>query len=287
MNLQNMKCLDFQINEDGEKVFYVKTPCKFIIEEQLVQKLKHNYLPDEEIGGMIWFKPNIGNDGEVSFIGNKVSFIRNAIMDFPFDERRGRTQRNAYYPDLKERSLELNKIIASGCLPIFFHTHPTKGELSIEETIKFSMKRETSLQDRRASDTPFPIGGEKLIMPSGLIVGNDRIGDNLFIGLYNGNVAPKNFEKIKTDVIEKNVKKAQNKISENDFSVNQKILIAIGGVLFLIAIYKIWRNNPPLINKISDSVSSQFENTGDEPNFYYCQISKGEAIILIPEIKDE
>jgi hypothetical protein len=59
---------------------------------------------------------------------------------------------------------------------------------------------ETSEQDKRESSLPHKIGNKKLLMPSGLIVGNDISSSDIFIGVYNGFIAPTEFENNKKKI---------------------------------------------------------------------------------------
>ena len=62
MNLAKIDYLTYKVNKEGEKIYHIKTPCKFIIKENIIKELKINYLPEEEIGGIIWVKPEKKND---------------------------------------------------------------------------------------------------------------------------------------------------------------------------------------------------------------------------------
>ena len=127
-------------------------------------------MPDEEIGGFIWAKPVLGIQ-HYDFVCDKITFIRNAIEDKP--NSRGQTKKNTYLRDPKILKETLKEIFSLGYLPINFHTHPTKGKNPLDEIDKFTFQKETSLQDRKAAEYTLRVGGEQLLLPRGLVVGNN------------------------------------------------------------------------------------------------------------------
>ena len=56
------------------QVLILTTPCKFIVTQDVVMKLKLNYLVDEEVGGVMQAKPTIVNE-EMVFVVGKVEFV--------------------------------------------------------------------------------------------------------------------------------------------------------------------------------------------------------------------
>ena len=52
----------------------------------------------------------------------------------------------------------------------------------------------TSKQDQLVSDIPFSIGGLNVLMPRSLVLCNGKNSEKLFIGFYNGLIAPIEFE---------------------------------------------------------------------------------------------
>ena len=78
---KNEGYLDTKIVE-GDELLYLTTPCRFRVTEDIVSDLKKNYKADEEIGGVLWAKPTTKN-GEIIYIIDKVSYIRNSIEDNP------------------------------------------------------------------------------------------------------------------------------------------------------------------------------------------------------------
>lgn len=179
---KNAGFLDAKI-VDGDELLHLTTPCRFRVNENIVADLKSNYKKDEEIGGVLWAEPT-SKDGEIIHIVDNVSYIRNAIEDNPRTDHRNKS--NAYLPDSKELNQTLNDLFSQGYLPIKFHTHPVKGTNFLHSLTYPNLITETSEQDKRESSRPHIIGNKKLLMPGGLIVGNDISSSDIFIGVYDG-----------------------------------------------------------------------------------------------------
>lgn len=179
---KNAGFLDAKI-VDGDELLHLTTPCRFRVNENIVADLKSNYKKDEEIGGVLWAEPT-SKDGEIIHIVDNVSYIRNAIEDNPRTDHRNKS--NAYLPDSKELNQTLNDLFSQGYLPIKFHTHPVKGTNFLHSLTYPNLITETSEQDKRESSRPHIIGNKKLLMPGGLIVGNDISSSHIFIGVYDG-----------------------------------------------------------------------------------------------------
>lgn len=282
MSLSKLNYLTSRLDEEGEKIYHIKTPCRFIFRENVVEQLRSKYLPNEEIGGIIWVAPEEVN-GECVFIADKVSFIRNAIEDTP--NARGRTKKNTYRMDTEEYYGVLQEVFRTDYLPIKFHTHPTKGNNFVDEFLNFSFQRETSEQDKKSSSVPLTLGKEKLLMPCGLVVGNDAVGDRLFIGLYNGFIAPQGFQESRNKVIEENMNKVGKVILDIELTKNQKVLLTIGAILLLAAILRYRKYSIPVILSMSAIIPNLLSDTEmSESPKYYSQLCKGDAIIEIPHI---
>jgi hypothetical protein len=169
LEYKNAGYLDTKI-VDGDELLHLATPCRFRVTENIVSDLKKNYKADEEIGGVFWAKPTTKN-GEIIYIIDKVSYIRNAIEDNPRNDNRNKS--NAYLPDSKQLNQTLNDLFLQGYLPVKFHTHPVKGTNFLHSLTYTNLMTETSEQDKRESSHHLVIGSKKLLMPRGLIVGND------------------------------------------------------------------------------------------------------------------
>jgi hypothetical protein len=266
---------------DGDELLHLTTPCRFRITENIVSDLKKNYKADEEIGGVLWAKPTT-KDGEIIHIVDNVSYIRNAIEDNPRTDDRNKS--NAYLPDSKELNQTLNDLFSQGYLPVKFHTHPVKGTNFLHSLTYPNLRTETSEQDKRESSLPLKIGSKKLLMPGGLIVGNDISSSDIFIGVYNGFIAPTEFENSKKKIQQENFQKTADLVSSINLSDGQKIGLAIGAALLLFVIVKYPKHSLPVIIGLGATLPLLMTNTNniENPN-YFNKLSFGSADIFIPK----
>lgn len=268
---------------DGKSIYHLTTPCRFNISQSVVKKIRESYLSDEEIGGIFWAMPTISNDEKV-FVIEEVSFIRNAIEDTPvYKDGSLRTKKDTYLYDLKIHEEVLEKVFSANNLPVRFHSHPTKGSNVVENIINQQLQTETSEQDRKESEYTHQRDGCNLLMPRGLIVGNGDLSKDIFIGLYNGFIAPVDFEKSKQKIREENIKQIGDAISSKTFNDNQKMLFGLGALLLLVAIIKYPKYSIPTIIGLAATASIFLTHTAksDQPS-YFNKLSFGEANIYIP-----
>lgn len=266
---------------DGNELLHLATPCRFRITETIVAKLKSSYKSDEEIGGVLWAKPTT-KDGEIIHIIDKVSYIRNAIEDNPRNDNRNKS--NAYLPDSEQLNQTLNGLFLQGYLPVMFHTHPVKGTNFLHSLKYPNLMTETSEQDKRESSLPHIVGDKKLLMPRGLIVGNDISSNDIFIGVYHGFIAPTEFEDSKKKIQQENFQKTADLVSSINLSDGQKIKLAIGAALLLFVIAKYPKHSLPVIIGLGATLPLLMTNTNniDNPN-YFNKLSFGGADIFIPK----
>ncbi|PLX00899.1 MAG: hypothetical protein C0594_15105 [Marinilabiliales bacterium] len=271
-----------QSNIEGELIYHLKTPCIFIFSADIVADLRKQYISDEEIGGVFWAQPSFENGSRVFKINN-ISYVRNAIEDNP--RRDNLTRKNSYFPD----SMFLNKILEdifnSNCLPIRFHTHPTKDKDPISSLSKGTFNLETSDADINASSIAYKLDSEKLLLPRALIVGNTLLSNDIFIGLYNGFITPTSFAESKKEIQNLNMERSFSKISDIEFSTGQTIGLILGAGLLLYAIAKYPKFSIPAIASIGLLVANYTINTDkiDNPNFFN-KLSGGKAVINIPKV---
>ncbi|MBE2189799.1 MAG: hypothetical protein IAE98_10055 [Candidatus Kapabacteria bacterium] len=265
---------------ENNELFHITTPCIIRIESDIVQSLKKNYIATEEIGGVLSAKPTLINN-ERFFIIESVSYVRNAIEDNHRTD--GRNKTNAYCPDKTEINNALTSIIKNNCLPIKFHTHPTKGKEYFESEINQIYQTDTSEQDKKESEYFFNIGEAKLLMPRCLIVGNAGLSSDIFIGIYGGFITPVGFEESKKKVVDEKIRKTADFLSEIDLTKGQKIGLGIGAALALFAIIKYPKYSLPVIAGLSIASYATLTNTKTvaKPE-YYNKLSSGSATIYIP-----
>lgn len=266
---------------DGNELHLLATPCRFRISETIVANLKSNYKSDEEIGGVLWAKPTF-KDGEIIHIVDKVSYIRNTIEDNPRNDNRNRS--NAYLPDFKELNQTLSVLFLQGYLPVEFHSHPIKGTSFLQSLLYPNLNSETSNQDKRESTRHLVIGSKKLLMPRGLIVGNDISSNDIFIGVYNGFIDPTEFDNSKKKIQEENFQKTAELVSSINPSDGHKIGLAIGTALLLFVISKYPKHSLPVIIGLGATLPLLMTNTNNivKPN-YFNKLSFGGADIFIPK----
>lgn len=265
---------------ENEELSHIATPCVFRIESDIVQSLKKNYISTEEIGGVLSAKPTLFNDTRI-FIIDSVSYVRNAIEDKPRTD--GRNKTNAYCPDFKQLNQVISNIIENGCLPIRFHTHPTKGKEYLQTILRQNYQTETSDQDKIASEYPFEINRQKLLMPRCLIVGNSITSTDIFIGVYGGFIAPLSFEESKKKVVDEKIKKSAEFLSTVEFTKGQKIGLAVGAALLLFSIIKYPKYSLPVIACLALTAPILLTNTQNiERPEYFNRLSFGKADIYIP-----
>ena len=265
---------------DGENLFIIATPCIFRIESEIVRSLIENYKSTEEIGGVLSAKPTLINN-KLIFVITNVNYIRNAIEDNARQDGRNRT--NAYLPDLKQLYQEISMTLENECLPIRFHTHPTKSNKQFETLLNENILTETSNQDRIASEYPNNIDGQKLLMPRCLIVGNAILSSNIFIGVYGGFVALNEFNTSKRKVMEENIKKTADFFSAIKLTTGQKIGLGIGAALLLFATIKYPKYSLPVIAALALTAPVLLTSTQNiEKPEYFNRLSIGKADIYIP-----
>lgn len=268
-------------NVDGVELNYLTTPCRFIIDEKIVADLKRNYKTDEEIGGVLWAKPT-NKDANIIYFIDKVSYFTNAIEYYPRADHRNKT--NAYLPDSKQRQQILYDLFSQGYLPLEFHSHPVKGTDFLQSLTNPHLSAETSQQDKVEIFQPYALGKKRLLMPRVLVVGNDILSRDIFIGVYNGFIAPKEFENSKKKMQEKNLDKIKDLVSMIKITDGQKLGFSIGVALLLFVIAKYPRYSWPIIIGLGATLPLLMTNTDnvENPN-YFCKLSFGNAEIFIPK----
>jgi hypothetical protein len=268
-------------NVDGVELNFLTTPCRFRIDEKIITDLKRNYKTEEEIGGVLWAKPTT-KDTNIIYLIDKVSYFINAIEYNPRADHRNKT--NAYLPDKEQRQQILYDLFSQGYLPLEFHSHPVKGTDFLQSLTKPDFNAETSQQDKVESFQPYTIGKKRLLMPRVLVVGNDTLSRDIFIGVYNGFIAPKEFENSKKKIQQENFDKIIDLVSMIKLSDGQKLGFSIGVALLLFTIAKYPRYSWPVIIGLGATLPLLMTNTEnlENPN-YFCKLSFGSAEIFIPK----
>lgn len=262
------------------ELFHIATPCIFRIESEIVQSLKQNYISTEEIGGVLSAKPTLFNN-EIIFVIDSISYVKNAIEDNPRTD--GRNKTNAYCPDKTQLNQAFSSILKNNCLPIKFHTHPTKGKEYLESELNHVFQTDTSVQDKRESENCLNVEESNLLMPRCLIVGNSGLSSDIFIGIYGGFISPVGFAESKKKVVNEKIQKTADFLSDVDLTTGQKIGLGIGAALTLFAIIKYPKYSLPVIASLALLSQSSLTNTQNiERPEYFNKLKFGRADIYIP-----
>ena len=266
---------------DGKEILHLATPCRFRIIETIVEDLKRNCKSDKEIGGILWSKATILEE-EIIHVIDKVSYVRNVIDDNPRTDNRNSS--NAYLPDRKEYNEILNELFSQGYLPVKFHTHPVHDTNFSFSSTYSDLMSETSEQDQYESLQPLKIGNQYFLMPRALIVNHAFLSNAIFIGVYNGFIAPKEFENSKKKIQEENFNKTVALLSSVNLKDTEKFGLSIGAALLLYAIVKNPKFSLPVIFGLSAIIPLLMTNTKNIDNpYYFNKLSYGSATIFIPK----
>jgi|ERR1043165_117922 hypothetical protein len=263
-----------------ETVFILKTPCRFIVRDNIVAELKANYLPHEEIGGLLWAKPKQSNEEQIYEI-ERVSYLRNTIEDTRRTD--GLNKSNAYLHDRNEIDHELSSIFTAGYLPIKFHTHPTKSSNNFGSLYEQLHQAETSQQDRRESKIPFTHKGDKILTPRALIIGNELKSSDIIIALYDGEIAPVEVKGSIEKVQRKNMELVSDSLRNVQFSQLESIILIVAAIVIVLLIIKYPKGGLALLVAAAAPTSLLLAKTNHlEAAECYAKLNEGEAKILIP-----
>jgi len=173
----------------GIKYVHLKSPCEIQIPESITDKLKKEYDPEVEKGGVFFAKPH-KVDNKTILIFVEVYFIEN-ISEKP---------ENSYLPNQSELQSRIDFALSDSSeklLPIRFHTHPTHSDNITNEIFNYIFQSDTSEQDRIVSYQTMRVEDVNLLMPRSIVLCNGTISNRLFIGFYNGLIAPLEFNTYK------------------------------------------------------------------------------------------
>lgn len=265
---------------DGGPVMHLYRPCRITVSETVVEELRNAYIPGEEIGGVFWAKPSM-NGIEREYVLEKVSFIRNAIEDKRRTDEMNKS--NTYFEDPKDKAIAYNAVFASGCLPIDFHTHPTKGKNFFQSILNFEFQTDLSEQDKKESYRPITIGSKKLLMPRALMVGNELRNREIFIGVYNGYISPTGFEVAKVKVQRQNSERAVNFFGSIKLTEFQVVIVLICVLVFIYLLFRYPKVMVPMLLAAGTLLPSLMINTESlsDPE-YFNRLTAGKGNIYIP-----
>ena len=243
INLPDKDYLTQSISEQGEVLeYFLKNPKSFLL-DSVIQRIKEGYVHNEEKGGYIIFQP-IKIKERWNFEASQVIFLENCIENYPQFRR---TKENAYLPDLEQKKNVFSSALDKGLIPIGFHTHPSKGDNSLERVFNSYFNKNTSEQDRFACSQTKSVNGKKLLLPEILVVGDDNLTGEVFVGIYGGNVAPLNFEESREGNLVAELECMSEKINKIELSENQKTLSIVALIALVLLIIKYNKTSIPLI----------------------------------------
>lgn len=254
--------------KDDKQYIHLKTPCKIILSENVIKQLQDNYDSQYEKGGIFVAVPE-KIDNETHLIIDKVNFLTN-VSDEPH---------RSYIPNSSELEQTLNLILDSESLPIRFHTHPTHSNDILKEAFNYILQSNTSQQDQLVSEYPFPVEEFNLLMPRGLVLCNKNIANRMFVGFYNGLIAPHGFDLQRKESTEEFIKSALKVF--NKLAINNQVLLISAITVSVLAIIKYNKQLIPLVLLLFAIIPLFINDQKSNPQ-YFAQINSGKTIISIP-----
>lgn len=276
-HLQNEGILTVGVKNDVSYL-HLQTPCKVVVSGKVTKELKDSYESKKEKGGVFVAIPKRVNGVTVLNI-DKIIFLTNI----------SETPQNSYSPDKAELHQALKDTYSGqleNSLPLRFHTHPTHSENPMNEMFNYIFQCNTSQQDQLVSDFPVSVGDLNILMPRSLVLCNGKIADRMFIGFYNGLIAPIEFETHRKEQLEKAMDTIFSSISEWAKEGNNKILLAGGGLILAILIIRYNKFAIPLILMIAAMVPMFINDQHGQPQ-YFAQVSNGGVTIDFPSLSSE
>lgn len=195
------------------------TPVKIHIAEDFVKRLRTDYTPRTEKGGVLLF--------EITKHGNEVFLI---LKDIRFLVNISEYPEYSYLPNRIELLQVCEYALNNKLLPCIFHSHPTEDSNYIMEAYNYIGQMGTSEADMAASLEPVPCDGFLLRLPEFLVVCNGRLNTGIFIGVYGGLIAPLSFEKEKSEIADRFLERIHNNIV-NYFDTPRKQFFGVLGLV--------------------------------------------------------
>lgn len=259
--------------KDGKEFLHLKTPCKIHISEEVTKLLRTTYDPQKELGGMLIAIPKHQN-GETFLEVNSVVFVKNV----------SETPTTTYRPDADEWRAVIKNTFDNKeekTFPIQFHTHPTHSNNLVNEMLNYVYQANTSEQDQKVSNYGYTVGDLNIILPDCLVLCNGKIADKMFVGFYNGLIAPIEFESHRKEEISKAMEKVFESVSEWAKKNNNGALLIGGSILFLFLLFRFPKAILPMLFMLSVTIPSLINSTKDRPQ-YFAQVGEGNVTIEIP-----
>jgi hypothetical protein len=257
----------------GKEYLHLNTPCKINISEDVTKKLRTTYDPEKEIGGMLIASPK-HLDGETFLEINDVVFVKN-VSENPF---------TSYRPDSDEWKTVIKNTfdnVVEKTFPIQFHTHPTHSNNLVNEMLNYVYQSNTSEQDQKVSNLGYKVGDLNIILPDCLVLCNGKIADKMFVGFYNGLIAPIEFESHRKEEINKAMQTVFESVSEWAKRDKNGLILFGGSILFLFLLFRFPKAILPMLFMLSVTIPS-LVNSNKNGRKYFAQVGDESAIIEIP-----
>lgn len=259
-----------QGEKNNNQYLHLQTPCKVHLTENATQQLREAYDSKIEKGGILVAKPQkVGQETHLEI--DRAIFLTN-ISETPED---------SYLADRNEIKQALKDTLADEnekTLPIQFHTHPTHSNNPFNEMFHYLIQTNTSQQDRIASEVPVKVGDINLLMPDSLVLCNNTMTGKMFIGFYNGLIAPVEFDTHKREQLSQAVDKFMDDISEWANEGNNRLWLIGGGILLTILIIRYSGNAIPLLFLLLSMLPMFINGQHGQPK-YFAQITVGRVTI--------
>ena len=262
--------------KNNKEYLHLQTPCKVHLTDKAVNQLRDSYQADKEKGGILVAIPKRINNVTHLTIDNVV--ILSNISDNP---------QNSYRPDDKELNQALKDTYSGqvNSLAIRFHTHPTHSDNPMNEILNYIYQCNTSEQDQLVSDTPVTIGEYSVLMPRSLILCTGKMTERLFIGFYNGLIAPIEFETHRSEQAQKAMDNILSSVSEWAEEGNNKWWLIGGGLVLAFLIIRYNKFAIPFILMLV-AMSPMFINDQHGQPKYFTQVTKGAVAIDFPGLTE-
>lgn len=244
------------------------------IPDAVVKSLEEAYDPGLEKGGYLFALPE-KKEGKNFLTVKSVHFIQN-VADYPEGQYRMNTAQ--FITAIQQAQQER-------LLPFSFHTHPTKTDSHLESWL-FIRQMDTSAPDKSASLFSLAWGGYKLRLPNVLVIGNNTISKEIFIGLFGGLVAPLDFTERKKELSKKLQDKMADSIGDYLDSPKKQMLAVAGALtaLFLLIKYpKVILPTTLVAGTLLPVIA--YRSTGNNEHFAIANLRQPLEIVL-PSVDD-
>ncbi|ADB36737.1 hypothetical protein [Spirosoma linguale] len=236
------------ITTENRPTLVLNAPVVFVVSPNVLQSLNKAYPKSEETGGLLFCFPDLANR---KLTVSKWVELPNLLQ--PAERKK------AYATSKTLLANAIKQCISEGALPLLFHSHPVTGTGTAYDLKRLNFYDRTSQADRHNSYIPIAIEGRNVVMPSGLLVADDREGKKTDLTLYSGFIAPMSLRALR--------------------DAEKYYLFVAGGILFILfALGKAGRNAALFCLLLAGLVFLLEERKRPK----YSTDSQGNLLILLP-----